>query len=108
MVIKEVISKVGINKFSAIISDNGSNIAVARKIISEKYPSILNIQCIAHCINLFSSDIVKINQVKILVKWANIVTKFFKNSTIGMSLLKDAIELKSIQGGGLKTYVETR
>jgi hypothetical protein len=25
-----------------------------------------------------------------------------------MSLLKDAIEQKSIQGGGLKTYVETR
>ena len=107
-VIEEVINKVGVNKFSAIISDNGSNVAAARQIISEKYPSILNIRCIAHCINLISSDIVKINQVKILVKWSNIVTKFFKNSAIGMSLLKSAIELKNIQGGGLKTYVETR
>jgi len=107
-VIEEIIVKVGIEKFVAIISDNAANVAGARRIISQNHPSILNIRCIAHCINLISSDIVKINQVKILVKYANIITKFFKNSAIGVALLKKAIEIKNIQGGGLKTYVETR
>ena len=27
---------------------------------------------------------------------------------MGVALLKEAIEIKNIQGGGLKTYVETR
>jgi len=107
-VIEEVIGRVGINKFVAITSDNGANVAAARRTISQKYPSILNIRCIAHCINLISSDIIKINQANKLVRQANIITKFFKNSTIGMKLLKDAIKLKNIQGGGLKVYVETR
>lgn len=107
-VIEEVITKVGTNKFVAIISDNGPNVAAARKIISKKYPTILNIRCIAHCINLISSDIVKIKQANKLVRQANIITKFFKKSAIGMSLLKDAIKTKNIQGGGLKVYVETR
>lgn len=106
--IEEVIVRIGIDKFAAIISDNGANVAAARRIISQKYPSILNIRCIAHCINLISSDIIKINQANKLVRQANIITKFFKNSTIGMTLLKDAIKLKNIQGGGLKVYVETR
>jgi hypothetical protein len=57
---------------------------------------------------LISSDIVKIHQVKDLVRRANIITKFFKCSTLAASWLKDAIDLKNIQGGGLKTYVETR
>ena len=107
-VIEEVIGKVSADKFVAIISDNASNVSAARRLISQKYPSILNIRCIAHCINLISSDIVKINQVKSLVRCANIITRFFKNSAIGVALLKNAIQLKNIQGGGLKTYVETR
>jgi hypothetical protein len=107
-VIDEVISRVGVDKFVAIVSDNAANIAGAREKISEKYPSILNVRCIAHCINLISSDIAKIIQVKTLVRYANIITRFFKSSAIGASLLKEAIEIKNIQGGGLKTYVETR
>lgn len=107
-VIDEVISRVGVDKFVAIVSDNASNISGARQLISKKYPSILNMRCIAHCINLISSDIAKINQVNSLVRYANIITRFFKSSAIGAALLKEAIEIKNIQGGGLKTYVETR
>ena len=36
------------------------------------------------------------------------ITKFFKHSILASSWLKDAILLKNIKGGGLKTYVETR
>lgn len=92
----------------AIVSDNAKNIAAARQIVVQKYPNIINIRCIAHCINLISSDIVKITQVEYLVKCCNILTKFFKNSHIAGSWLKEAINLKGIDGGNLKTYVKTR
>jgi hypothetical protein len=55
-VIEEVIGEVGTEKFVAIISDNAANVAGARRIISQNHPSILNIRCIAHCINLISSE----------------------------------------------------
>jgi Protein of unknown function (DUF 659) len=55
-IIEEVISRIGVDKFVAIISDNAANVAGAHQIISQNHPSILNIRCIAHCINLISSD----------------------------------------------------
>jgi uncharacterized protein DUF659 len=107
-IIKNVILTVGPEKFVAIVSDNGSNIAAARRIICEEYPNILNVRCIAHCINLISSDIVKVHTIKSLIKCANSLTKYFKNSNLASAWLKEAIQLKGIEGGGLKTYVETR
>lgn len=104
----EVIDQIGSDKFVAIVSDNASNVAAARRIIVQKHKNILNISCIAHFANLISSDIIKIPHVKNLVKFCNILTKYFKNSHIGGSLLKEIISLKGIEGGGLKTYVETR
>ncbi len=55
--IEHVLSKIGAEKFAAVISDNASAIASARRQISEKYPFILNIHCIAHCVNLITKDI---------------------------------------------------
>ncbi|CAB5198747.1 unnamed protein product, partial [Rhizophagus irregularis] len=107
-VINDIICKVGISKIVAIVSDNAANVAGARRIITNEYPSIINIRCIAHCINLISSDIVKVDQVKCLVKRANILTRYFKNSTLASTWLKEAIDAKNIAGGGLKTYIETR
>ncbi len=81
-VIKDVIRQVGVNKIAAIVSDNAANVAGARQIITDKFPSIINVRCIAHCINLISSDIVKVEQVKSLVRQANILTRYFKTSTL--------------------------
>ena len=55
--IQEVIEEVGQEKFAAIVSDNASAIASARKKISESYPHIMNIRYIAHFVNLISKDI---------------------------------------------------
>lgn len=107
-IINEVIHKIGPNKFAAIVSDNAANVAGARRIITTNYPSIIDIRCIAHCFNLISCDIVKVDQVKCLVRRANILTRYFKNSTLASNWLKEAIDAKNIVGGGLKTYVETR
>src|SRR6266511_3171164 len=106
-IIFEIINKVGSDKFVTIVSDNASNVMAARHIIVQRYKNIFNISCIAHFINLISLDIIKIPYVKSLVKYCNILIKYFKNSHIGGSLLKEAITLKGIEGENLKTYVET-
>src|SRR6266498_4806619 len=95
------------NKIAAIVSDNAANIAGAHQIITDKFPSIINVRCIAHCINLISSDIVKVEQVKSLVRQANILTRYFKTFTLAKTWLKEAITVKNITGEGLKTYIET-
>ena len=106
--INEIIMKIGPNKISAIVSDNATNIAAARSEISSKYPTIMNLKCIAHCFNFISQDIIKIPFAERLLRRCSIVVSFFKASHIAGSLLRDAIEEKKIQGGTLKTYVKTR
>src|SRR6185369_7909926 len=103
-VIEEVINKVGAKKFVAIVSDNGSNVAAARKIIANNYPNIINVRCIAHCVNLISMSIVKIDEVKYIVRCVNILTKYFKNSTLGSSWLNEAIKSKNIDTGRNKNF----
>ena len=56
--IEKVLSEIGPERFSAVVTDNALAIANARKFISEKYPFILNIQCIAHYINLITKNII--------------------------------------------------
>ncbi len=107
-IIFEIIDKVSSDKFVTIVSNNASNVAAVKRIVVQRHKNIFNISCIAHFINLISSDIIKIPHVKSLVKYCNILTKYFKNSHIEDSLLKEAIILKGIEGGNLKTYVETR
>ncbi len=57
--IEEVINKIGKDKFTAIVSDSGTNIKLTRHQITEKYPHIINIHCIVHAINLIFKDICK-------------------------------------------------
>ncbi|EXX63887.1 hypothetical protein RirG_148050 [Rhizophagus irregularis DAOM 197198w] len=96
-VIEEVINKVGAKKFVAIVSDNSSNVAAAHKIIDNNYLNIINV-----------TSIVKIDKVKYIVRCANILSKYFKNSTLGSSWFNEAIKSKNIEDRGLKTYVKTR
>jgi uncharacterized membrane protein len=55
--IEKVLQKIGPDKFAAIVTDNASNCAAARDIISTKYPFIFNTRCIAHCVNLITKDV---------------------------------------------------
>ncbi|GBC20004.2 ribonuclease H-like domain-containing protein [Rhizophagus irregularis DAOM 181602=DAOM 197198] len=54
------------------------------------------------------SNVAAAYEVKYIVRCANILTKYFKNSTLRSSWLNETIKSKNIEGGGLKTYVETR
>lgn len=106
--IDEIIQKIGSEKIGAIVSDNAANISAARRAIALKYPSIMNLRCIAHCFNLISQDIIKIPFAETLLRRCNIIVTFFKLSHIGSSLLCDTIKKKNIEGGTLKTFVKTR
>jgi len=55
--INNVISEIGDDKFAAIVTNNASNMKLAHQIVHKTYPKILNLNCIAHCINLISKDI---------------------------------------------------
>ena len=90
-----------------VVSDNGSNVTLARKIIHEKYKTIFNIPCMAHCLNLISNDIILHIFARHLLNQINILYKYFTTLHIGDSLLREAINFKKIEGGGLKKYVET-
>ncbi|GET00495.1 ribonuclease H-like domain-containing protein [Rhizophagus clarus] len=45
-----------------------------------------------------------IGKVKYIVRCANILTKYFKNSTLGSSWLNEVIKNKNIEGGGIATF----
>lgn len=59
--IDRVLTAIGPKKFSAVVTDNASAIANARKYISEKYPYIINVRCITHFVNLITKDILGTN-----------------------------------------------
>ena len=54
-------SDIGIQNFAAIVTDAGSNINLARQIITQKYPHIVNIRCMAHCLNLITKDLLNMH-----------------------------------------------
>ena len=65
--IEEIMNKVGSFRFSALVSDGASNVSGARKIITDKFKHIINLCCIAHCINLVTKDIIQHNYAKSLI-----------------------------------------
>ena len=76
-VIEKVINEIGVDRVSAIISDNASNVKKARELIQNKFQNIKNVHYIAHCINLIACDIVKENFGDRLLRWINILVTFF-------------------------------
>ena len=55
--IEDILLRIGSEKFAEIVFDNAFMIAAARRKINEKYPFILNIRCILHCVNLILQNI---------------------------------------------------
>lgn len=107
-VIEDVIVNIGESRISAVVSDNAANVKNARKIIHEKYPSIENVRCIAHSINLIACDIVKAKFGDRLLRRVNTITTFFRNSHQANSKITQLIKEQGIKGGGLKLYCKTR
>lgn len=106
--IEEILNEIGTQRFSAIVTDSGANINLARKIINQKFPYIINIRCMAHCLNLITKDFIKHTFATRILNWSNMIVTYFKKSHLPQSLLEKKIKEKNIKGGGLKRYVSTR
>ncbi|RHZ86805.1 hypothetical protein Glove_44g27 [Diversispora epigaea] len=104
----KVIEEVGAEKFCSIVSDHASNVVLAKNLVSTKYPHIFPIRCIAHHINLLSSDIIKLNWATNIITCCKKIVTFFKQSYAGGAILQQEIVENMIKGGGLKKYVISR
>ncbi len=85
--IEEVIDKIGANKFSAIVSDVGTNIKLAHHHITEKYPYILNIRYITYAINLIFKDIYRTSFANRILNQCIVLVKYFKISHLSGNIL---------------------
>src|SRR6266487_3800611 len=54
--IEKVLTSIGPNKFIAVVSDAEAAMQMARRLINEKYPNILSVRCMAHHLNLITTD----------------------------------------------------
>jgi len=106
--ISDVIEKLGLDKFAAIITDAASNCNVARQKTQETYPHIWNVRCAAHAINLIAADLIKLENIKKLISNCGKINHFFKTSHSSHSLLIKGLTDMKIKGGELKTWVKTR
>jgi hypothetical protein len=105
--LNEVITDVGAENFAAVVSDHAAACAAAKRMISERHKHILPIRCIAHHVNLISTDICKTTFAKDIISKCQKIVKYFKLSHQAGEALRERIT-KEIKGGGLKTYVVTR
>jgi hypothetical protein len=53
-----------VKKFSAVVSDNAANMVLAKNKITQEFGHIISLKCIAHLINLITSDIMKLEFAK--------------------------------------------
>ena len=106
--IKNVIINVGETKISAVVSDHAAACASAKRIIANQYKHIIPLRCIAHHINLVTTDIIKTRFAKEVIGKCKKIITFFKRAHQAGEQLREDIVKNLIKGGGLKSFVETR
>ncbi|RIB06233.1 ribonuclease H-like domain-containing protein [Gigaspora rosea] len=82
---------------------------LAKTYVTQEYPYIIPIQCIAHHVQLIATDIIKKTSFgsQVLSKCQEFVTHF-QSSHMSGAKLRDEIITLLIKGGGLKSAVKTR
>lgn len=65
--IASVIESIGSDKFTAITTDNASNMIRCGQLLQDQYSNLIWIGCIAHTLHLNVSDILKRNSIKLLL-----------------------------------------
>jgi hypothetical protein len=103
-----VIDQVGATKFSAVVSDAEAAMQAAKRRVATKYPHIIPIRCIAHHIQLITSDIMKLPWAKQTLSSCQTIVSFFRNSYPAGAMLRDEIMENWTIGGNLHTTTKTR
>lgn len=80
--IEKIILEVGLEKVSAVVTDNASNMKAAWDILEEKYPRLFCNGCAAHTFNLLVKDVVELSWAENVISKAMEITTFVKSRTI--------------------------
>ncbi|GBC15734.2 zinc finger BED domain-containing protein 1-like [Rhizophagus irregularis DAOM 181602=DAOM 197198] len=102
----KIVDDIDPEKVAAVVSDNAPDARVARRILCEKYFHILNIRCMAHCINLITKDVCEHTFVADTVRKVGVIHQYFAMSHAPYQFLKDAIKILQIKGGELKSHTK--
>ena len=70
---------IGIQKFSAIITDTASVMKATWKIIEGKYSNIVCLGCNSYIINLLIRNILKINKIKVVINNIKMIVNYFRS-----------------------------
>jgi len=81
---------IGVQNFSAVITDTASVMKAAWRRIEEKYSNVVCLGCNSHIINLLVGDVLKINEIKTVIDNAKMIVNYFKSHV-------QAAKLKHIQ-----------
>ncbi|GES73407.1 ribonuclease H-like domain-containing protein [Rhizophagus clarus] len=103
----KVIEDVGKDKFIAVVSDGEAAIQSAKRRVTNKYPHIMPIRCIAHHINLVTKDIISIEWAKKTLQNCQKIVSFFHDVHRAGAILRNEIK-NSFSKGNLKSSVKTR
>ncbi|CAG8790888.1 3068_t:CDS:2 [Gigaspora margarita] len=102
--ILDIVDKLDSDKFVAVVTDAATNCRIARQKVQTIYSHIWNVRYGAHAINLIVVDLVKLNNIKILINNCGKINNFFKSSHLAYSLLTRGFADMKIKGGGLKPW----
>ncbi|CAG8718878.1 23909_t:CDS:2 [Gigaspora margarita] len=89
--IEDIIKQIGPQKFAAIITDSAANL-----------------KCIAHAINLITTDLSKIHEIKIFIDQCGKIIKHFNKSPHKLALLRQGLSSMKIRSEGLGSWCQTR
>ncbi|CAB5380851.1 unnamed protein product [Rhizophagus irregularis] len=70
---------IGVQKFSAVITDIASVMKSAWRRIEEKYSNVVCLRCNSHVINLLIGDVLKIDEIKTIVENSKMIVNYFKS-----------------------------
>ncbi|CAH1967940.1 unnamed protein product [Acanthoscelides obtectus] len=86
--IEEVLTEIGPEKFSALVTDNASAMVKARNNIHEKYKHISVYGCVAHTLNLLIGDISKMRTMASIEDDVKSIVKEINNSHLLLATFK--------------------
>ncbi|KAJ7062715.1 ribonuclease H-like domain-containing protein [Mycena amicta] len=89
----------------AVVGDGGPNVRVARRLVHEKYPWIINIYDPCHNLNLFLKDLGKLFKAELTV--ISGISAYFAQSNISTAALATERKLQGVRTG-IKSASETR
>lgn len=97
----------GVDRFSAISSDNTGNTRKAREIVTTACPKIMNFPDPMHHLNNTVKDFAKLSDVAKPIKTCAALARFFKKSNQGMARLQAEQAIQNITKG-IESISKTR